>query len=423
MPFGCRIGYSAVMEQTVPAPSREVSLVFLVGALLVGHIMASMALLVLPALAPVVAREYQIDAVLIGYFISLVGVGQLVTLTWFGNVTHRYGGCRVNQLGHGAVVAGMTLTLLPAPVFLALGALVVGLGYGLIGPSFTHLLMRFSPPQRRNFIFSLQQTGVPIGGITAALLAPAIALAYGWRWAVALSVVSLAAVMLMMQRGRRRWDDDRDKATPLVAANPLANVMMVWRTTALRRIAVAGGAFCWAQFCVAAYTVVACVKVFDMSLIAAGGMLTVVQVANALGRVVVGWAADALRNTARVLAWIALLMTATFVVSLWMAPSWPLWAVYGLFVLHGITSGAWAGAALAEAGRLAQQSDAAVGAAISGVLVYFNMGKFLGPIAFANVYFITQSYGWAFAALAIPALLAWRCVTIKKLNKINYLID
>jgi hypothetical protein len=116
------------MHQTAATHSRAISLTFLVGALLVGHIMASMALLVLPALAPVVAREYGIDAVLIGYFISLVGVGQLVTLTWFGNLTHRYGGCRVNQLGHGAVVAGMALTLLPAPQFLAAGALVVGLG-------------------------------------------------------------------------------------------------------------------------------------------------------------------------------------------------------------------------------------------------------------------------------------------------------
>jgi predicted MFS family arabinose efflux permease len=342
-----------------------------------------------------------------------VGVGQLVTLTWFGNLTHRYGGCRVNQMGHGAVFAGMALTMLPSPLFLAIGALVVGLGYGLIGPSFTHLLMRFAPPQRRNFIFSLQQTGVPIGGITAALLAPAIALALGWRWAVALSVVSLAAVMLLMQRGRRHWDDDRDKSTPLVAANPLANVLKVWRSVPLRRVAIAGGAFCWAQFCVAAYTVVACVKVFDMSLIAAGAMLTAVQIANALGRLAVGWLADALRDTARVLAWIAALMAATFVVSLAMAPGWPLWAVYLLFGLHGVTSGAWAGATLAEAGRLAQQTGGAVGAAISGVLVYFNMGKFLGPLMFANIYLLTQSYNWAFAALAVPALLAWWCVTRK----------
>jgi len=386
------------------APASEISLSFLVGALLFGHIMATMALLVLPALAPEVAREYAIDPSLIGYYISLVCVGQLVTLTWLGNVTRRYGGCRINQTGHTCVALGLVLTMVPTPLFLAVGAVAVGIGYGFIGPSFSHLLMRFAPPQRRNFIFSLQQTGVPMGGIAAALVSPAIALAFSWRWAVLLSAILLGAVVLLMQRGRTRWDDDRDAKVHIIANNPLSNVMLVWRTPALRRISLAGGAFCWAQFCVGAYTVVACVKVFDMSLIAAGGMLTIVQISSAVGRVLIGWAADVLRSTARILVWNSMLMIATCIVSIWMAPSWPPAAIYGLFALHGITSGAWAGAALAEAGRTAPQGQ--VTAALSGALVYFNAGKMLGPIVFANVYLISQSYGWAFASLAIPAVFA-----------------
>jgi MFS family permease len=398
------IGYSWPMIATPPTV-REIPLAFLVGALLTGHIMASMALLVLPALAPEVAREYVIDPSLIGYYISLVCAGQLATLTWLGNVTRRYGGCRINQTGHGCVAAGLALMMVPSPLFLAAGAVVVGFGYGFIGPSFSHLLMRFAPPKRRNFIFSLQQTGVPMGGIAAALLCPAIALAFGWRWAMLLSVILLGMVVLLMQHGRARWDDDRDAAVPVWALNPLANMIMVWRHGPLRRIAIAGGAFCWAQFCVGAYTVVACVKVFDMSLIAAGGMLTVVQIFSAFGRMLVGWAADALRNTARVLVWNAMLMIALCIVSIGMAPDWPLAAIYVLFALLGMASGAWAGAVLAEAGRLAPQGQ--VTAALSGVLVYINVGKMIGPIVLANVYLFTQSYGWAFASLAIPALMAW----------------
>lgn len=392
------------MLTTLPL-QKEIPLPFLVGALLMGHIMASMALLVLPAVAPEVAREYVIDASLIGYYISLVCAGQLVTLTWLGNITRRYGGCRINQTGHTCVALGMALTMVPAPLFLGVGAVVVGLGYGLIGPSFSHLLMRFSPPQRRNFIFSLQQTGVPVGGIAAALLCPAIALAFGWRWAVLLSVLLLGLVVLLMQRGRARWDDDRDASVRAISPNPLAHVMLVWRTPPLRRIAIAGGAFCWAQFCVGAYTVVACVKVFDMSLIMAGGMLTMVQISSAFGRILVGWAADAFHNTARVLAWNAMAMIIICVVSIWMAPGWPLAAIYILFALYGMTSGAWAGAALAEAGRTAPQGAAT--AALSGALVYFNIGKMVGPILFANVYLFSQSYGWAFSSLAVPALIAW----------------
>jgi MFS family permease len=122
-----------------------------------------------------------------------------------------------------------------------------------------------------------------------------------------------------------------------------------------------------------------------------------------------------MRNTSRVLAWNAVLMMVICVVSIWMAPGWPLAAIYALFALHGITSGAWAGAALAEAGRTAPPGAAT--AALSGALVYFNTGKMFGPIVFANVYLFSQSYGWAFASLAIPALIAWAVMRPQKTNK------
>jgi MFS family permease len=414
-PHCIRIGYSARMETTARTHTAEISLFFLVGALLTGHIMASMALLVLPAVAPVVAREYAIDASLIGYFITLVCVGQLVTLTLFGNVTSRYGACRINQTGHGCVAAGMALMMVPAPLFLGLGALVIGFGYGFIGPSFSHLLMRFSPPERRNFIFSLQQTGVPIGGMGAALIAPAVALAFGWRCSMLLSVVLLAAIVLMMQRGRGRWDDDRDASARVLAPQPLANVAIIWRLLPLRRVALAGSAFCWAQFCVGAYTVVVCVKVFELNLLAAGAMLTLVQISSALGRVFVGWLCDALHNTTLVLLWNAAIMLAICIASAWISPDWPLPAIYGLFALFGFTTGAWAGTVLAETGRLAPPGMAS--AALSGMFVYLNGGKMIGPIVFANTYWLTQSYAWAFASLGLPAAIALYCLAQNKYNK------
>ena len=415
-PRSTAFGYSTCMHAaSLPSksPPKDIPLPFLVGALLGGHIMASMALLVLPALAPEVAREYGIDASLIGYFITLVCVGQLLTLTYFSNVTRRYGGCRINQAGHGCVALGMALTMVPAPIFIGIGAIVVGCGYGMIGPSFSHLLMRFAPPERRNFIFSLQQTGVPIGGIAAAIIAPAIALGYGWRWAVLLSVALVACTVVMMQRGRARWDDDRDPSAHLLAPHPLHNVMMVWRLKPLRRVALAGGAFCWAQFCVGAYTVVVCVKVFETSLLAAGAVLTVVQISSAVGRVLVGWLCDAMGNTARVLACNAAVMLATCIASLWITPGWPPMAIYALFAVFGFTTGAWAGTVLAEAGRLAPPG--ATSTALSGMFVYLNGGKMIGPIVFANIYWLTQSYAWALASLSLPALLVLFFLT-KKAN-------
>ena len=111
-------------------------------------------------------------------------------------------------------------------------------------------------------------------------------------------------------------------------------------------------------------------------------------------------------NTARVLTFNAVLMLVTCIASYWIAPGWPLWAIYVLFALHGFTTGAWAGAVLAEAGKLASASGGSASLALSGMFVYLNSGKLLGPLVFANIYWFTQSYAWAFASLALPAALA-----------------
>ena len=45
-----------------------------------------------------------------------------------------------------------------------------------------------------------------------------------------------------------------------------------------------------------------------------------------------------------------------------------------------------------------------------GALVYINSGKSFGPAAFAALYWLTTSYGLAFASVAAPALLAVHCL-------------
>ncbi len=385
-----------------------ISLPFLVAALIAGHAMSSMALLVLPAVAPAVAREYGIDASLIGYQISLVSVGMLASLAMLGNLSRKLGGARTNQIGHGMVGTGMLLMLVPSAIFLIAGSLVVGAGYGFLTPSASYLLMRFTPDARRNFVFSVHQAAIPLGGILAAVGAPWIAVTVGWRWAVALTAVLLFAVVALMQRGRAVWDDDRDPGHPAVLPSPFTGIVAIWRIRGLRLAAVAGGCLCWAQFCIVTFTVVACVEMLGMSLVAAGTVLLAVQLGSAAGRLLAGAIADAVGNPMRLLAGIAALMVATCIASAWLGPAWPLPLVYALFTLHGMTSGGWAGILFVEVGRLAPPGQ--VSMTFSGALVYINIGKFIGPIVFANVYAFSRSYGFAFAAVAVPALVALGCL-------------
>ena len=384
------------------------SLTFLVSALTAGHTAGTMAMFVLPAVAPAVADDYSLDPSLIGYQISLVGGGMFVSLSLLGNLSRKLGACRSYQIGLGLAGTGMLIMLLPWVPFLVVGSVVVGLGYGMLTPSSSKLLVRYTPAARRSLVFSVHQLGIPFGGILAALVGPAVAVAAGWRWSVLLSAALLYAVIALMQRDRREWDEDREPNAPAVAGNPFAGVTTIWAERSLRLVSIAGICFSWAQFCVVSYVVVACVQTLGMSLVVAGTVLTVVQATSAVSRVFVGWLVDRAQNAARVLAWVAGILLLACLAALGMSPALPLLAVYLLFAVLGGTTGSWPGTVLAEVGRLAPQGQ--VSLATSGALVIINIGKFAGPALFAIVYAVSQSYGIAFATLAVPAAVCLGCL-------------
>jgi predicted MFS family arabinose efflux permease len=384
------------------------ALAFLVFVLTAGHTAGTMAAFLLPAVAPAVARDFDLDPSLIGYQISLVGGGVFVSLSLLGNLSRKLGACRAYQVGLGLAGSGMLLMLLPWLPVLICGSLVVGLGYGLLTPASSKLLARYAPAARRSLVFSVHQLGIPFGGILAALAGPAVAVAAGWRWSVMLCAVLLYAGIALMQRHRREWDEDREPDAPAVAGHPLAGVATVWTESSLRLVSIAGGCLSWAQFCVASYAVVACVELLGMSLIVAGTVLTVAQASSAAGRVFLGWLVDRAQTPARVLAWVAGILILACVAAPGLALEPPLIAVYVLFAVLGATTGSWPGIVLAEVGRLAPQGQ--VSLATSGTLFIVNIGKLAGPVLFAIVYAVSHSYGIAFATLAIPAAVGLGCL-------------
>ena len=48
----------------------------------------------------------------------------------------------------------------------------MGFGYGMTNPSGAELLMRITPKRRRNIVYSIKQTGIPLGGMLAGAIAP-----------------------------------------------------------------------------------------------------------------------------------------------------------------------------------------------------------------------------------------------------------
>ena len=394
-----------VLSPPLPATSAPAGNSFglLLASTLGGQAAGTMATVTLPAVAPAVAASFGVPSALIGYQISLLAAAMLFSLVFGGNLSTRWGACRVHQVGLVLLVAGCAIATGPHIAFFFLSAVTLGLGYGLLTPSASHLLMRYTTPERRNLVFSVKQTGVPLGGIGAALIAPAVASAYGWRWSLAVSAVLMLALIVPLQSRRARWDDDRNPAAPAIL-NPLGGIVTIWRHGALRYLSIAGACLVVPQFAITTFTVVFFVEEMGYTLVAAGIVLTASQIAGVAGRVFWGWLADVVRNCYTVLSMLCAVMLAASLLCFAITPSWPIVAACALFFVFGSTASGWNGAFLAEVARVAPPGT--VSKATGGSLFFVNIGKMLGPIAMANVYALSGSYTLAFGLLAVPALAA-----------------
>jgi MFS family permease len=396
----------ASVNVAVEEPASR-SFVYLLACTLGGQATGTMATMTLPAVAPAVAASLGVPSSVIGYQISLLAAAMLFSLVFGGNLSTRWGACRVHQVGLALLVAGCMVSIGPNVVFFFLSAILLGLGYGLLTPSASHLLMRFTPSNRRNLLFSLKQTGVPFGGIGAALIAPAVATAFGWRAAPVVSAVLMCILIVLLQQRRAEWDDDR-KPGAAVMLNPLGGIVVIWRHRALRYLSVAGACLVVPQFAISTFTVVLFVEEMGYTLVAAGVVLTASQVAGVAGRVFWGWLADRIGNCYTVLAVLSLVMLGVSLLCFALSPGWPIVAACALFFVLGSTASGWNGAFLAEIARLMPRHE--VSKATGGSLFFVNIGKMLGPIAVANAYLVTGSYVIAFGLLAIPSAIALVCL-------------
>jgi predicted MFS family arabinose efflux permease len=396
---------AALQDSRSHATSRE--FLFLLPTMLAGQAVGTMATMTLPAVAPAVAASYGVSSSVIGYQISLLAAAMLVALAFGGNLSTRWGACRVQQVALTLLLCGCAIAIVPHVAFFFASALFLGLGYGLLTPSASHLLMRFTPPERRNLLFSLKQTGVPLGGMLSAMIAPVIASRFGWRWPLLLVAVCLALLIVLLQSRRGRWDDDRKPSAP-GSQNPLDGVVTIWRERRLRYLSIAGACLVVPQIGISTFTVVLFAEEVGYTLVAAGTVLAASQIAGIAGRVFWGWIADVARNCYTALAILAAVMLCGSLSCFFIAPGWPLAAACALFFVLGATAAGWSGAFLAEVARIAPPS--AVGRATGGSLFFVNVGKLLGPILMTTAYALSGSYAATFGLLALLAAAALTCL-------------
>src|SRR3546814_7629105 len=110
--------------------------------------LVAMCPLTLPAVAPAVADSLGISTTYLGLYIAFAYIGAMASSLLAGGFVRRFGAIRASQIGLLLCAAGVAISVLPSPISMAIGAVLIGLGYGPITPASSHLLARSTPAHR-----------------------------------------------------------------------------------------------------------------------------------------------------------------------------------------------------------------------------------------------------------------------------------
>jgi len=372
------------------------SLVLLVTTMV--QALVTMNVVIPAAVAPELAAELGVPTSLIGLQVGIVYAGAMTLSTMSGVLVRRWGALRASQVALALSAAGAALMAVPSLPVLATGAVICGFGYALTNPPASHLLARVTTPSDRNFLFSVKQTSVPLGGIGAGLMAPPVALAFGWQAALLVGAAAALGVGLCLQPLRRAWDADRDPGLTL-RRNPATDMGVMWGDAKLRLFAFSAFCFSAVQLCLTTFAVAMLVGDLGFGLIEAGAILAVLQVAGVTGRLWWGWLADRLRDGNAILLMIAAISVGAALFATGLAPGGARVFVYALLALFSFAAVGWNGVAMAEIARLApaQLTSTATGA----VLVVTFAGILVGPPVFTAVHALVGSYTATFGIFAM----------------------
>lgn len=358
--------------------------------------LTSMAMIAPSVMAPVVALELGVPPQGIGWFVALEYLLAMGSGLACGALIARYGPVRVCQFSVCLAAAGLaagSTAVLPLVVF---AAGLIGSGYGLVNPVSSHILMRASPPRMRSLIFSIKQTGVPLGGALAGVLVPPLVLYFSWRWSaavVALLCFSLALLTLPLSAAERRG------AGSGASAGLLAPLGMVFANPLVLELGIVSLIFGTAQLALFTYFVSYLNLELGFGLVAAGLIYSSAHAAGIIGRIVWGALADRWLSPRRMLGLLGVLMAFSGAAVASFSADWPLPAVISASTLFGASAVGWNGVYLAEVARLAPPGQ--VGAITGGTQFLTFIGALTAPPLFGLVVGLAGGYGKAYLAFSL----------------------
>lgn len=359
-----------------------------------------------PVLLPFLRPALGLDGPRSGAVAVATQAGSALALIAAGRAAERWGERRMLTVG---LMAAAGCTLLAArggaflPVFLALGG--AGVGVAVSHPAGTRAVLRAFPARRRALAMGLRQTAVTAGAMLAALIAPRLAQAVGWRAALSVSAVVVllaAALALTALRGLEEAPAGGTTAVPLRALLRRRGIVVASLLSAL---------LATAQFCLTAYLVLDARERFRLTVTAAAALLALANLTSIPARIVLGAVSDRRgRGRAPLIGLLGLLSGVALALLALLPATVPLVLLLAVAMALGATALGWTGL---MATLIAEQAGPAAAATATGLqlTVLFGTVSLTPPLFGAVADAAGYRAAWlGLALLMLPAPLLARLV-------------
>ncbi len=358
----------------------------------------SAAMFSVAVLAPELRAEFQLTIAETGIVLAAFTIGMTPTLLPWGLLADRVGERIVLPVGLGAsalALAGVGLARGSAELVLLLAA--AGALSASVNAASGRAVMQWFEPTERGLALGIRQANVPLGGLVAALVLPALAAAVGLGWtfvaiAAACAAGALGGAVLLRSPARKA----RTTTEPLELTAPLRN-RRIWLVSSGSALIIVG------QTATMSFTVLFLHEGRGFTTGSAALVLAASQVLGGGFRILAGHWSDLLGSRIVPLRRLALAVTASLLVVGVLAQA-PSLALVPVLIVAGGIGLSWNGLSFVAAAEMA--GTRASGAALGFQQTMLGVAGIVTPIGFAALVSGT-SWRTAFLVAGVFPLLGW----------------
>lgn len=370
------------------------------------QVMISISVIALSVMMPVVAKDLAIEPKLVGFFVAttyVIAAG--IALAAAGPVV-RIGAVRISQVALVMAAIGLALNSAGLIATTILAVMFIGVAQGPINPASAHVLSQRVPREYFGAVFSLKQTGVPIGFALAGIVFPQLLGWVGWRGAslVAAAAVLLTALIVELLRPGLDTRVSEGKSGPGI----WHSIRFVMGHPQLRVLGCSAFVYVVAQHTFTFYLVTYLYEHCHLTIVQAGGLLSASQLVGTVVRLVSGGMGDRVPRM-KLLGWTGIGMTVGCLATGFLSSDAPFWLIAVVVMGYGSVVISWNGTSQAEFAHLSPPGHAAAVAAVQTSLAF--MGSVFGPPVFALLSStIDYRAAFIFVAACVFSAAIWQLV-------------